>query len=334
MRASNVRIVDPAKVPPAPYKPDLKQGAALGSAAGIFLGAAFIILRSRADRTIQQPGESTIYLDLPELGIIPAGKNEKLRALASEAGTSSPNDRVELETWQRKPSVVAESFRAALISILFTGESGLDARPQTLVLTSPGPAEGKSTVTSNLAIAIAEVGRRVLLIDADMRRPRQHEVFAVENDLGLSTLLREKTPLGSDLSLDGMIQETRIPGLWLLPSGPGTSSATNLLYSSHMSALLAYLRERFDTILIDTPPMLHIPDARVIARLADSVVMVLRANQTTRDAVMAACQRFREDGTRVLGTILNDWNPQTSPNGYYGYDKTYNNYGYSQPNGK
>jgi len=329
MRASNVRVVDPASTPTVPYKPDLKQSVMIGGLAGIFLGAAFIIARSRADRTIQQPGETTLYLEVPELGIIPAGKNEKLKGL-SAVGNNTASDRVELITWQRKPSPLAESFRAALISILFAGEDAIDSNPQTLVLTSAGPSEGKSTVTSNLAIAIAEVGRRVLLIDADMRRPRQHEVFSVENEAGLSTVLREKTPLNGDFTLHGLIQETAIPGLWILPSGPGTTSATNLLYSSHMSALLHYLRDQFDTILIDTPPMLHIPDARVVGRLADSVIVVVRAHQTSRDALIAACQRFNEDGTKVLGTILNDWNPKIAPNGYYGYGNSYRDYNYGR----
>ncbi|HMJ60267.1 MAG TPA: P-loop NTPase, partial [Bryobacteraceae bacterium] len=106
-------------------------------------------------------------------------------------------------TWQRKPSLAAESFRSTLISILFSGENG--ESPKVLVVTSASPAEGKSTVVSNLAIAIAEVGQRVLLIDADMRRPRQHEIFAMDNKRGLSSLLRERTVLNGDMSLGGLI---------------------------------------------------------------------------------------------------------------------------------
>jgi capsular exopolysaccharide synthesis family protein len=329
MRASNVRIVDAAKIPAKPYKPDLQQSLGVGALAGIFLGAAFIITRSRADRTIQQPGESAIYLDLPELGIIPSGN--KLRAAISTAngipGAKPSQERIELAALSRKSSSIAEGFRSALISILFSDDQVIDVKTRTIVLASASPGEGKSTITSNLAIAIAEVGRKVLLIDADMRRPRQHEVFSVDNEFGLSNLLRDKTPLNGDVTLGGLIQQTHVPGLWILPSGPGTTSATNLLYSSHMSSLMHYLKEEFDAILIDTPPMLQIPDARVVARLADSVIMVVRAQQTSRDALVAACQRFSEDGTKVLGTILNDWNPKSSPNGYYGYDKSYGRYG-------
>jgi polysaccharide biosynthesis transport protein len=318
MRASNVRVVDPAKVPKNPYKPNASQSAGLGLLTGIFLGATFIVMRERADRTIQKPGDTSIYLNLPELGIIPSGKYPGLRnPLAAVQGPGKFSDQVELVTWKQKPSAVAESFRSTLISILFANE--VENKPKVLVLTSAGPGEGKSTVTSNLGIAIAEVGQRVLLIDADMRRPRQHEIFAMGNERGLSSILRERTELNGDKSLAGLIRESEVPGLFVLTSGPGTSAATNLLYGSHMPELLKYVRNEFDVVLIDTPPMLQIPDARVVGRLADRVIMIVRSGRTTRDAAQAARHRFDEDGTLVMGTILNDWNPKHSPDGYYGY---------------
>jgi capsular exopolysaccharide synthesis family protein len=335
MRASNVHVVDPAEAPQRPYKPKPVQSAGMGLLLGIFLGAAFIVMRESADRTIQQPGDCPLYLNLPELGIIPSGKNEnrkKLqaqpRALAAAAGSSSvalaipgqisQADKVELMTWNRKPSLVAESFRSTLISILFSGENG--ESPKVLVVSSAGPEEGKSTVVSNLAIAIAEVGQKVLLIDADMRRPRQHEIFSIDNKRGLSSLLRERTVLNGDRSLGGLIRETEVPGLFVLTSGPETFAATTLIYNSHMPELLAYAREEFDTVLIDTPPMLQISDARVLGRMADKVILVVRAGLTTRDAAIAARQRFSEDGAKLLGTILNDWNPKNNSTRYYGYN--------------
>ncbi len=178
-------------------------------------------------------------------------------------------------------------------------------------------------MASNLAIAIAEVGQRVLLIDADMRRPRQHEIFALDNQRGLSSILREKIALNGDRSLGGLIRGTEIEGLFILTSGPGSSAATNLLYGTHMPEVLKYVRSDFDIVLLDTPPMLQIPDARVLGRMADRVIMVIRAGRTTRDAALAARQRFSEDGTKILGTILNDWNPSSAPNGYYGYYSSY-----------
>ena len=335
MRASNVRVVDPAKVPLHPYKPNAGESAALGLLAGIFIGGAFIMMRDRADRTIQQPGEISSYLNVPELGIIPSGAIDHRRfrdsviapkdlsILSGAIGKASSllGDRVELVTWQRKPSLVAESFRSTLVSILFAGEKG--PRPKVLVLTSAGPGEGKSTIASNLGIAIAEVGQKVLLIDADMRKPRQHEIFALNNDRGLSTILREKQSLNGDKSLGGVIHDTEVPGLSVLPSGPASSTATTLLYGSHMPELLSYVRKEYDIVLIDTPPMLQMPDARVLGRMADNVIMIIRSGHTTKDAGFAATQRFSEDGTKVLGTILNDWNPKSAPNGYYGYYSKY-----------
>src|SRR5216684_3972034 len=337
MRASNIRVVDPANVPASPYKPRAPVSAGLGLLTGLFLGAAFIVMRERADRSIQQPGDSPFFLNLPELGIIPSSQADPsirrtartLRAASRFVSTpgssvispSSLEDRVELVTWQRKPSMLAESFRSALISILFAGENG--SRPKVLVLTTGSPGEGKSTVVSNLGIAIAEVGQKVLLIDADMRKPRMHEIFGMTNERGLSEILRQKMTLNGDPSMQGLIRETEVPGLFVLTSGTSTSAATNLLYGNYMPELLKYLRVEFETILIDTPPMLQIPDARVLGRIADKVILVVRAGKTTRDAAIAARQRFSEDGTKLLGTILNDWNPKHSTTGYYGY---YNGY--------
>ncbi len=150
-----------------------------------------------------------------------------------------------------------------------------------------------------------------------------HDVFNLKNDNGLSDLLRSKEAVSSALA--GAIQQTNVPDLYVLTSGSKTSAATSLLYSNRMPELLKTLRAEFETIFIDTPPMLQIPDARVLGRMVDRVILVVRAGKTTRDAAMAARQRFSEDGTQMLGTVLNDWNPKRSPNGYYGYQN--GNYG-------
>jgi len=335
LRASNIHVVDPAKPPTRPYKPDTQSSAGLGLLSGLFLGVAFVVMRERADRTIQDPGETQVFLNLPELGVIPADDsatrvrlrlvgNKQLNGVKNSAASSGElvnRGRVELISWQRKPSIVAESFRATLVSILFSGENG--SRPRVMVVTSASPSEGKSTVVSNLGIAIAEVNQKTLLIDADLRKPRLHDIFNLKNDKGLSELLRSKDPVST--LLEGVIQETHVPDLYVLTSGAATSAATSLLYSNRMPELIQKLRTEFETILIDTPPMLQIPDARVIGRMVDRVVLVMRAGKTTRAAAMAVRQRFSEDGTKLLGTILNDWNPKRSPNGYYG---NYNGYYY------
>jgi len=340
MKASNVRVVDAAKTPSRPYKPSLPDNAGLGLLVGGFLGIAFVVMRERANRTLQQPGDAPFLLNVPELGAIPnarassrnrmyylrnketpaeASRNSNTLLNATSDEKPGPRERVELVTLQRRPSMVAEAFRTVLTSILFSGENG--SRPRVLAITSPGPYEGKTTVTTNLSIALAEIGRKVLLIDADLRRPRIHEIFRLDNEVGLASLLREAAM--DKAAVDSAVKETAVPNLFALPSGPSTSAAASLLFSPHMQELLRRFKGEFDTVLIDTPPTLQMPDARVIGRLADAVVLVTRANHTTRDAALAARQRFGEDQTRVLGTILNDWDPRLAPNGYYGYYKGY-----------
>lgn len=345
LKASNVRIVDAAKVPSKPYSPKIPVNVALGAFAGAFLGIGLVLTQARADRTIQSIGDSQLWLGLPELGAIPSAKFEGRRRFhygrsktSSSGGRSGElvfagrgnqpalAERLELVTLQRKASLMAEAFRVIVTSILFSDGHG--GPPRVLVLTSSAPSEGKTTVACNLAIAISQTGHKVLLIDADLRRPRIHEVFDLPNDRGLSTLLRETTTVREPWLGDN-IHETEVPGLFVLPSGPETSAASNLLYSPRLGELLKHLRAGFDMIIIDTPPMLQMSDARVAARLSDAIVLVLRSGKTTRDAALAICEWLRRDNTRLLGTILNDWNPQNSPNGYYGRDgycKSYRNY--------
>jgi receptor protein-tyrosine kinase len=230
-------------------------------------------------------------------------------------------DVVELAVWQDKSSVIAESFRSALTSILISGENGVS--PRIILISSATRGEGKTTVASNLGIALAEISQRVLLIDADMRQPRLSEVFNVPNNWGLSDLLREKNSL-RESPLEALVQRTHIPNLFILTSGPRTSSITNLLHSGRMLELIQRLRSEFDTVLIDTPPMLHISDARIIGRLVDAAILVFRAGKTSRDVALAANRRMVDDGIPVIGTILNAWDLKTMNR--YGYDSSYYSY--------
>jgi capsular exopolysaccharide synthesis family protein len=290
---------------------------------------------------LQEPSDISFYLGVPELGVIPAessfkpssmnflstGKSHRKTNGAAPKGlnlTSGLPECLELVTWQAKQGLMAESFRAALTSILFTGQNG--NRPKILAVTSPNAGDGKTTVTMNLAIALAETGQRVLLIDADMRKPRIHSVFGLDNRKGFTSLLQngfqgQQPAPNSDA--DTLCQPTVVPGLFVLTAGPTVSGPTNLLYAKHLPTYLRKYTESFDMILLDTPPMMTIPDARLIGKMASAILLVVRAKKTTRDAAVAARMRLKEDGIKILGTILNDWNPKHSRGGYYGYYEGY-----------
>jgi capsular exopolysaccharide synthesis family protein len=288
---------------------------------GLLAGVAFVFIRERSNRNLQQPGDTAFYLNIPELGVIPTATTDKNdKSGGDDALLIRPDlDPVELVTWNRKFSLLAEAFRTTLTSLLFSGHNG--DQPRLIVLTSANPSEGKTTVTINLAISLAEINRRVLLIDADMRRPRLQNLFDLGQGPGLADLLREKTA-GEHLTPDEVICPTAIPGLYIMRSGRNSGVVSNLLHSARLPALLEQLRNEFDNVVIDTPPALHISDARVIGRLADAVLLIVRAGQTTRDAAQMVKQRFGEDGTPLLGTILNGWNPKHD---VYGYKYRYYN---------
>jgi capsular exopolysaccharide synthesis family protein len=323
LRASHIRVVDAAEPPERPYKPDVQQRCLVGLLAGFVAGVAFAVFRERADRTLQDPGDIAYYLGLPEFGVLPVAElPEAPRRTPLAVGgvglvrSRNVDDRIELISWRQKQSLLAESFRTTLTSILFSRQNG--SRPRVLVLTSASPKEGKTTVVSNLSIATAEIKQRVLVIDGDMRRPRIHHVFNVGNRRGLSDLLTETSAL-VPAQVEAVCAETKISRLWVLPSGAARTHASSLLHSERLPELFGIVRERFDMVVIDTPPMVNMADARVLAQLGDALILVVRSGVTTRDAAQLARSRFAEDGTAVAGTILNFWNPKTPGYSYYKY---------------
>ena len=323
LRANNIRVVDAAERPGAPYKPNVRQRATLGLLGGFIVGIAFVVLREQADRTLQDPGDITYHLGLPELGVVPIGSVLESSAVGGRSNpkalfqiNSSANAQVEMVSFWQNSSLLAESYRSALTSILFSKQMG--DRPRVIVFTSASPKEGKTTTVCNLGIALAEIKRSVLVIDADMRRPRLHTVFGVDNESGLSELLSEKDPLDAD-KFGEACAATAVPGLFVLTSGSSRSGASTLLHSARLEEVLRLARARFDTVIVDTPPMVNIADARVVARFGDAVILIVRSGVTTRDAALLAKSRFEEDGIPILGTILNFWNPKTPGYSYYKY---------------
>jgi capsular exopolysaccharide synthesis family protein len=197
---------------------------------------------------------------------------------------------------------------------LFTNRKG--ASQQVIVVTSATAGEGKTTVACNIAIAVARLNRRVLLIDGDTEMPRLHTIFGYPNQVGLVDVLESQKP---GAALEQYLRDTGVSNLWLLPSGPGSPGTSSVLVNyERLPEVIDSASRQFDTVVIDTPPLLQLADARVFGRHADGVVLVARAGRTRLDALLAAKRRLDDDGTSLLGTVLNDWDPKANVGGYYG----------------
>jgi polysaccharide biosynthesis transport protein len=322
---SPIRVVEASTPPELPYKPRPILNISLGTMLGGVLCAGLIFLRERLDRSIRSPGISRRMFNAPELGVIPnlAGGNggavpSAWRSERSIPINSKPDEAATaLVSWQSGPTFIAESFRGTLASILRNQAAGKSQKA--ILITSPGPAEGKTTVIQNLGIALAETGRKVLLIDGDFRRPHLHRKFSLPNEWGLIDLLCEDRPL-SEYPRDRLGVFTGVPGLSILPNRISYHNVAKALYSPRLRTIFESLIRRYDMVLIDAPPILHVADTRIIAPLADALILVLRCGVTDRESAMEAYQRIQEDGLTLLGTVLTDYDLSSDRKRQYYYD--------------
>jgi capsular exopolysaccharide synthesis family protein len=292
---------------------------------GLIGGCIVAVLKDQSDPSVGMTKNASELLGVPQLGVIPSVTPQRVlrwqmrKRAASRSGTTPAGERererIELLSWQQRGSLVAESFRVSVASLLLP--SANLSPSSMIVVTSPAPREGKTTVLCNFAIALAEIGRRVLIVDADIRAPRIHDIFSIPNSWGITDLVQEQGAI-DQYPLDGLVRTTTIPGVFVLPSGPPTLELASLFHSQRLRDLLGRLRREFDIVLIDTPPMLHFAEARILAKMSEGVLMVLRSGQTDRDTALAAAQRLIEDGAHIIGTILNDWTPNSTERKYYG----------------
>lgn len=315
IRASDIRPVDTALPPAAPHTPNKPLLAGIGMISGLLIGLTAVFVKEQRNRTIQKPGYSSSLLNLTELGVIPSARPQGPRLIPG--GKRGQNDSL-LPSLSRAAalntySLLKDSFRGVVNSILFA-ESESDSL-QVLIVSSPHAGEGKTTSVCNLGVAFAEIGRRVLLIDADFRKPRLHEIFNLPNDGGLLNLLSEFDRRTSDI--EQQIRATTVPGLSVMTVGSTSAALPTLLHSDRLSRLLGKLRTQYDLILIDSAPLLIVPESRILARSTDGIVLVLRAGVTTPEMALAARKRALEDRTPLIGTILNDWKPDAAQ--YYPY---------------
>jgi capsular exopolysaccharide synthesis family protein len=314
IRATNVQVLNAATVPEIPAGPNLPLHAAAGLFVGIFAGMTLVFARGNKGSRIRVSGDAGACLGYPELGVIPyaynaAGGWSPFRYLRRPAGNGEDGQveggaaaflKQQAASGASADSPMAESIRAALASVLF---SAPPEQSRVLAITSASPGEGKTTIASNFAIALAQTGQRVLLVDGHLRHPRLHEVFGVPNTEGLSDLIEGPASRLGYRTSDRCVS-TDVAGLSLLTAGTGGAGMVNRLYSPRVPQLFECLRDQFDAIVVDTAP-LSLLESRPLARAADGVVMVIGVDRTPRDTALAALRRLDEDGATVLGTVLN-----------------------------
>jgi capsular exopolysaccharide synthesis family protein len=305
LRSNNIRIVERPQLPRAPVSPNVPMNIAGGLLAGLVLGLAAAIGREQLDRSIKTPDDAERELAAPFLGLLPAvsaetasagsyGGKRRRRRKAIEDPTGGP---LELIVHEKPMSGIAEAARAIRTNVLFLSP---DRPYRTLMVTSAGPAEGKTTVACCVAVAMAQAGRRVVLVDCDMRRPRIHKVFGKERGQGITTAILEQHP-----RLDEIVHATDVPNLSIVTTGPLPPNPAEILHSAAFGRLLESLKEAFDTVVLDSPPIVPVTDAAILSTAVDGTIVVVRAFQTSKDLARRAVRAVRDVGGHLVGVVLN-----------------------------
>jgi polysaccharide biosynthesis transport protein len=313
LRSSNIRVVDVARTPTSPIIPNIPHSLMLGLLFGLAAGIGLAFVLEGLDTTVRNMEEVSAISMLPALGTIPLqlSSNGHLRKrLTTLSGGDGKPESPDLVTYIRPKSEAAEAYRALRTSILL---SSFGAPPKVILVTSALPQEGKTTISANSALVLAQRGSRVLLLDADLRRPGIEKLFGLKARGGLSTLIS-----GVDKLEDVLVPSTEVPNLWILPAGPIPPQPAELLSSTLMKEYIARWRNEFDHIVIDTPPCLSVTDAVVLSPEADRVILVARSGKTTKPALRRASDLLLQVNARVMGIVLNALNLR-SADGYYHY---------------
>ena len=305
--ANTLTLIEPAEVPQKPVAANSPRTIMLVALIGLILSAGAAYLLAYLDDTLKNPNDVKRTLHLTTLGAVPV--------IAAENGQ-------ELVMLASHHTAASEAYRVLRTNLQF---AAVESPLRSLLITSPAPTEGKSITSANLAVALAQAGRRVVLVDADLHRPRQHRLFGLANSTGLTTALLEEHP-----AMEAILQATSVPGLLVLTSGPTPPNPTELLGSTRMRELLVELGTLADTIVLDSPPTVILADAAVLAAQTDGVLMVVNSGQTRRDIAQRAVETLRGVNARLIGVLLNRVSSRAGGYSYYYY---YKGYGYSK-NGK
>lgn len=316
LRSTNILVVDPGRLSGIPIQPNFPLNIALGVGIGLAGGVLLAFVRNSMDNTVSTAAQAEEITSLPSLGFVPMLRSTR----RSVALTRRKHPPLQCSILENPSSRLAESFRALRTSLLL---SNIDSPPKTILVTSALPQEGKSTTSMNLAVALAQQGARVLLIEGDLRRPTLQAQLNIASP-SLSGALSNRSDDRPDIT-----QYASVPGLFFLPAGPKPPFPAEALGSNRMKYLLNTWREEFDFVVIDSPPLLSVTDAVMLSRNADAVLLVVRSRQTTRQSLMRARDLLHRAHAPLVGVLVNDVD-MDSPDyyknyGYYGrkYDKEY-----------
>ncbi len=343
-RQSNIRIIDKAMVPGGPFQPSLRKDVTYGLLLGLLFGVGCAVLIEVLDRTVKAPEEVERKLGLPTLAVIqdlaesgkaygysaygygesPADEKPRARPGRAQAGgrvekkkapaAALPPSQIELVPHERPRTLISESYRSLRTALMLSSARELKA----IAVTSAVAGEGKTATASNLAVVLAQLGRQVLLVDCDLRKPRLHQVFRVSNRFGLVNQLT------ATAEPEAVFLPTEVPNLWITPSGPIPPNPSELLSSDRMRDWLKAVRGRFDFVVLDTPPALAVTDATIVGMLADGVVLTLRSGKVTREEARLCRDRLRQSGIKILGAVLNRYRSlQTGLGKRYRYYEAY-----------
>jgi len=310
---NNVYKLDAAVEPIAPVHPRVNLNLLLAAVVGLLLGVGLAFFLEYLDNTLKSQEDLERQLQVPFLGIVPSIKLEEAAPEGAEVMRLRDHYLI-----SHPKSNVAEACRTVRTNLLFLAP---EDPPRRLLVTSPSPQEGKSTVCINLGITMAQSGSRVVLVDTDMRRPRLHKTFGLKAGAGVTTAI-----LG-EADLEQVTHHTDVPGLDVIPCGPVPPNPTELIHTDRFRRFLEGLSARYDRVIFDSPPVLAVADPLILASLMDGVVLVIKSAQTSREMARRAVRQLRDIKARVLGAVINDIDLSQRDYGYYYYHQYRTYYG-------
>jgi capsular exopolysaccharide synthesis family protein len=329
LRATNIHVVDDARPPALPVRPKKLTNIAVGLIVGLLVGVALAFAREGLERSsIKTPEDVERLVDAPALAVIPSAARGAVRGypLARRRETKDQKDgAVSMAVLKQPNSPIAESYRALRSSILFSRAAH---PPRALLVTSSQPNEGKTCTSLNLALALAQNGSRVLLMDGDLRAQGVSKELGLVAQKGLSAILAGASTL--DQALRPL--ETSV-GLWVLPGGPRPPNPTELLSSPGMEKLLGELMQRFEYVVLDSPPLLLVTDGTILSTLVDGVILVVESGVTTPGALVRSERILKSSGGKLLGVVVNKMDLHQGGNYYSSYYSYYGSY-YGSSNGE